>query len=87
MEGLQQNINIPAGYNSDEEASEDEPVVSWKQGMRVVELIFKNAVENRTNSKKAWKNHRPEAAAPGTNDPKRRWYNMFMAFFRTLNLQ
>lgn len=77
--------NIPEGYNSDDEASEDEPV-SYRQGLRAIGEIFKNALENRTSSKKALKNHNPEAAAPTTVDIKRRWYNMFMAFFQTLNL-
>jgi hypothetical protein len=77
--------NILEGYNSDDEASEDEPV-SYRQGLRAIGEIFKNALENRTSSKKALKNHRPEAAAPRTNDNKRRWYNMFMAFFQTLDL-
>lgn len=86
MDRLAQQMNIPEGYNSDDAASEDEPI-SYRQGMRAVEQIFKNAVENRTSSKKALKNHRLEAAAPGTNELKRRWYNMFMAFFKTLNPQ
>jgi hypothetical protein len=77
--------NIPEGYNSDNEASKDEPVL-YRQGLQAIGEIFKNAVENQTSSKKALKNHHPEAAAPTTVNIKRRWYNMFMAFFQTLNL-
>jgi hypothetical protein len=77
--------NIPEGYNSNDEASEDKPV-SYRQGLRAIGEIFKNALENRTSSRKALKNHKPEAAAPTTTELKRRWYNMFMAFFQTLNL-
>jgi hypothetical protein len=77
--------NIPDGYNSDDAASEDEPV-SYRQGLRAIGEIFKNALENKTSSKKTLKNHRAEAAAPGTAYKKRCWYNMFMAFFETLNL-
>jgi hypothetical protein len=78
-------FHIPADYNSDEEASENEPVV-YRQGQRAVTEIFKHALDNRTTSKKAIKNHSPEGAAPGTNDLRHRWYNMFIAFFQTLNL-
>jgi hypothetical protein len=77
--------NIPEGYNSDDKASEDEPV-SYKQKLRAIGEIFKNILKNRTSSKKALKNHNLEAAAPTTIDIKRRWYNMFIIFFQILNL-
>ncbi|RFU28307.1 hypothetical protein B7463_g8042, partial [Scytalidium lignicola] len=86
MNILEQQINVPDGYDSDAATSENE-TVSWRQGMRAVEQIFKNAVESRSSSKKALKNHRPEATAPGTNELKSRWYNMFIAFLKTLSLQ
>lgn len=64
-------LQFPPGFNSDDEASEDEPEY-WKEGQRAVDRIFAQAMENRISSKKALKNHRQEAAAPGTNSLKRR---------------
>jgi hypothetical protein len=81
----QQLLHLPEIYNSDDTASEDEPV-SYRQGLRAIRGIFKNALENRTSSKKALKNHRSVTKAPGTNEHKRRWYNIFMAFVKTLSL-
>jgi len=86
MEALaDQFLNLPEGYDSDEAASEDEQP-TFRQGMRQIKVIFQNALENRTTSKKALKNHRPIASAPGTQEHNQRWYNIFMAFFKTLNL-
>jgi len=81
-----QFLNLPEGYNSDEAASEDEQPISFRPGMRQIRVIFQNALENRTTSKKALKNHRPISSAPGTQEHRERWYNIFMAFFKTLNL-
>jgi hypothetical protein len=53
----------PLDYDSDAAADEipaDEPVAR-NLGLRTCAEIFKNALENRTNSKRALNNHRPQA--------------------------
>jgi hypothetical protein len=62
----------PLDYDSDAAADEipaDAPVAS-KLGRRACAEIFKHALENRTNSKKALKNYRPQACTPSTQDNK-----------------
>jgi hypothetical protein len=87
MEALaDQFLNLPKSYDSDEAASEDEQPITFRQGMRQIKVIFQNALQNRTTSKKALKNHRPISLAPGTQEHSQRWYNIFMAFFKTLSL-
>lgn len=78
----------PLDYDSDAAADEipaDEPVAR-NLGLRTCAEIFKNALENRTNSKRALKNHRPQARAPSTQDTNTRWFNTFQAFMKTLQV-
>jgi hypothetical protein len=78
----------PLDYDSDAAADEipaDEPVAR-NLGLRTCAQIFKNALENRTNSKRALKNHRPQARAPSTQDTNTRWFNTFQAFMKTLEV-
>lgn len=81
----------PLDYDSDVAADEiqaGEYVVARDRnlGLRTCADIFKNALENRTNSKRALKNHRPQAKAPGTQDNRTRWFNAFQAFMKTLDV-
>jgi hypothetical protein len=90
MEGLEDAWLKPAPleYDSDVAADEipaDEPVVR-NLGQRTCAEIFKNALENRTNSKRALKNHRVQARAPGTQDNQIRWFTTFQAFMKTLEV-
>lgn len=90
MEGLEDAWLRPAPleYDSDAAADEipaDEPVVR-NLGQRTCAEIFKNALENRTNSKRALKNHRVQARAPSTQDNQTRWLTTFQAFMKTLEV-
>ena len=91
MEALAENFleELPLDYDSDAAADEievTEPVQSSKIGMRTCVEIFKNAVENRTSSKAALKNHVPQARAPGTRQSKTRVLLHFNAFMKTLQV-
>lgn len=81
----------PPDYDSDAAADEiqaGEYIVARDRnlGLRTCAEIFKNALENRTNSKRALKNHRPQAKAPSTQDNRTRWLNAFQAFMKTLDV-
>jgi hypothetical protein len=78
----------PLDYDSDEAADEipGREQVGRDLGLRTCAEIFKNALENRTNSKRALKNHRPQAIAPNTQDTNMRWLNIFQAFMKTLQV-
>jgi hypothetical protein len=81
----------PLGYDSDAaadkiQAGEYVVVRDRNLGLRTCAEIFKNALENRTNSKRALKNHCPQAKAPSSQDSRTRWFNIFQAFMKTLNV-
>ncbi len=80
----------PLDYDSDAAADEigavTEPAHSSKIGMRTCTEIFKNALENRTGSKAALKNHVPQARAPSTQQSKRRVLVIFQAFMKSLQV-
>jgi hypothetical protein len=79
----------PLDYDSDAAADEipaDESAARRNLGLRTCAEIFKNALENRTNSKRALKSHRPQAVAPSTQDTNMRWLNTFQAFMKTLQV-
>ena len=69
----------PLDYDSDAAADEiqggEYVARDLNLGLRTCAEIFKNALENRTNSKQALKNHHPQAKAPGTQDSRTRWLN------------
>jgi len=80
----------PLDYDSDAAADEigavTEPARSSKIGMRTCVEIFKNALENRTSSKAALKNHVPQARAPGTQQSRTRVLVIFRAFMKSLQV-
>jgi hypothetical protein len=78
-------LDLPDGYDSDEEAL-PHPHPVYTQGTRSCIELFKNAMENRVASKRRLVSHDHEAAAPGTNDQQRRWLNRFQAFLKTINV-
>jgi hypothetical protein len=87
MESLARTyLDMPDDYNSDEEDLTPEARNIYTQGTRSCIELFKNAMENRVASKRRLVNHEHEAAAPGTNDQKRRWFNRFQAFLKTINV-
>jgi hypothetical protein len=72
----------PLDYDSDAAADEiqaGEYVVACDHnlGLRTCAEIFKNALKNQTNLKRALKNHRPQAKAPSTQDSRAYWLNAF----------
>jgi hypothetical protein len=86
MEALAETfLDMPDGYDSDQEALTNAPPV-YNQGKLSCIELFKHAMENRVASKKRLVNHDHEAAAPGTNDRQHRWFNRFQAFLTTLNV-
>jgi hypothetical protein len=93
MDALADELLQPAPLDYDSDAAADEIqtreyVVACDRnlGLRTCAEIFKNAFENRTNSKRALKNHYPQAKAPGTQDSRTRWLNSFHAFMKTLDV-
>lgn len=78
---------IPDGYDSDVEAEaiEPNPGASTRYGQKAIQAIYDNALEIRTASKTALKNHTYQAAAPSTQISSDRWYNIFNSFLETLN--
>lgn len=91
MEDLAASLleEAPLDYDSDTAADEIESApqhTSRQLGLRTVAELFKNAIVNRTNSKKALKEHRPQARAPNTQNNHTRWLNIFKAFLRTLQV-
>jgi len=82
-------VGAPIDYDSDTAADEipAKPQAKPRElGIRTVAEILKNALENRTNSKKALKEHQPQAKAPSTHDANQRWLNIFKSFMKTLGL-
>jgi hypothetical protein len=81
MEALAEQFleKAPLDYDSDTATDEDPPDVLafCNLGLQTCAAIFKNALENRTASKKAFKNHHPQARAPATQDNQTRWHNTF----------
>ncbi|TAQ89982.1 hypothetical protein B7494_g1722 [Chlorociboria aeruginascens] len=80
---------LPLDYDSDAEADKIEAGTepySSKIGFRTCEEIFKNAINNRTNSKAAIKNHVPQAKAPSTQQAKIRVLVIFKAFMKSLQV-
>lgn len=90
MEALAAELREEAPVDYDSDAAADEiPAPQQKSrelGLRSVAQISKHALENRTNSKKALKQHRPQARAPSTQDTNMRWLNLFNAFMQTLGV-
>jgi hypothetical protein len=74
----------PLDYDSDAAADDMRPITepaanSRKIGLRTCMEIFKNALENRTSSKAALKNHVPQARAPGIKQSRTRVLVIFQA--------
>ena len=91
MEDLAASLleEAPLDYDSDTAANEIESAPQCKSrqlGLRTVAELFKNANVNRTNSKKALKDHRPQARAPNTQNNHMGWLNIFNGFLRTLQV-
>jgi hypothetical protein len=93
MDALAEELLQPAPLDYDSDAAADEIqageyVVARDRnlGVRTCAEIFKNALENRTNSKRALKNHCLQAKAPSTQDSRTRWLNTFHAFMKTLDV-
>lgn len=90
MEALAAELleEAPVDYDSDAAADEisTPEARSRELGLRTVAQIFKHALENRTNSKKALKEHLPQAKAPSTQQTNQRWLNIFKAFMKTLGV-
>jgi hypothetical protein len=72
MDTLAEVLLQPAPLDYDSDAAADEIQAGeyvtrdLNLGLRTCTEIFKIALENRTNSKRALKNHHPQAKAPGT---------------------
>lgn len=79
----------PLDYDSDAAADKLGAVpklVNSKIGMQSYEEIFKNALENRTRSKAALKNHVTQARAPGTQQSRTRVLIIFQAFMKSIQV-
>jgi hypothetical protein len=81
MEALADSLLEQALLEYDSDAAADEipggERVERDLGLRTCAQIFKYALKNRTNSKRALKNHRPQALAPNPQGTNMRWLSIF----------
>jgi hypothetical protein len=78
----------PVDYDSDA-AADEIPVPQAKShelGLCMITEIFKHILENWTHSKKALKEHLPQAKAWSTQNTNIHWLNIFKAFMKTLGV-